>query len=133
MPLSFLFACGDDSGSAAADNAHGESDLDAVVENVDELSEKFEGCDGKYAYVKFEKSSYICSDGERRLDEKILNKILWEPSSPVMMVVLAVKMISAVAAASPPAAVKSLRLAYKETLLVTTIPAVAAAATPPAV
>lgn len=70
LPLSFLFACGDDSGSAAADNAHGESDWDAVVEDVDELSEKFGDCDGEYAYVKFEKSSYVCTDGEWHLDEK---------------------------------------------------------------
>ena len=58
-----LFACGDDS-SSGADGSQTATGVDSTVESVDDLINCTPKHEGETAYIKEEKATYVCTDGD---------------------------------------------------------------------
>ena len=58
-----LFACGDDS-SSGADDSQTATGVDSTVESVDDLLNCTSKHEGETAYIKEEKATYVCVDGD---------------------------------------------------------------------
>ena len=58
-----LFACGDDS-SSGADGSQTATGVDSTVESIDDLLNCTPKHEGETAYIKEEKATYVCVDGD---------------------------------------------------------------------